>query len=132
MPLLEYLKLVIQSPYNIVGKIDAPRGRVYGRGALDMKGGLYCAIFAVKAIMDAELDGRVLIESVIGEEDGGSGTLAAVVRGHQADAAVIMEPTELMITPAQAGCLTFVLLFRGRQHMGPCVLNVLIRWKSSF
>ncbi|MBV7330560.1 ArgE/DapE family deacylase [Chloroflexi bacterium TSY] len=100
--------------------LDETSGRVYGRGALDMKGGLCCAIFAVKAIMDAgvELDGRVLIESVIGEEDGGSGTLAAVVRGHQADAAVIMEPTELMIAPAQAGCFNFRVTIPGKAAHG--------------
>ncbi|MEM7128096.1 MAG: ArgE/DapE family deacylase [Chloroflexota bacterium] len=95
-------------------------GRVYGRGALDMKGGLCCAIFAVQAIMDAgvTLDGRVLIESVIGEEDGGCGTLAAVARGHRADGAVIMEPTELMIAPAQAGCFNFRITIPGKAAHG--------------
>ncbi|MEM7537415.1 MAG: ArgE/DapE family deacylase [Chloroflexota bacterium] len=99
---------------------DTGNGRVYGRGALDMKGGLCCALFAVKAIMDAgvALDGRVLIESVIGEEDGGCGTLAAVVRGHRADAAVIMEPTELMIAPAQAGCFNFRITIPGKAAHG--------------
>ncbi|MDX1520591.1 MAG: ArgE/DapE family deacylase [Anaerolineae bacterium] len=84
-------------------------GNVYGRGALDMKGGLCCAIFAAKAIHEAgvRLKGKLMIESVIGEEDGGAGTLAAVVRGYQADGAVIMEPTELMVAPAQAGALNF-------------------------
>jgi acetylornithine deacetylase len=84
-------------------------GRVYGRGALDMKGGLCCALFAAKAIRDAgvELQGKLIIQSVIGEEDGGVGTLATVVKGVTADAAVIMEPTELMVAPAQAGALNF-------------------------
>ncbi len=100
--------------------LDEATGRVYGRGALDMKGGLCCAIFAVKAIMDAgiELDGKVLVESVSGEEDGGCGTLAAVVRGHKADAAVIMEPTELMIAPAQAGCFNFKITIPGKAAHG--------------
>lgn len=84
-------------------------GRVYGRGALDMKGGLCCALFAAKAIRDAgiQLEGKLMIQSVIGEEDGGVGTLAAVVRGYQADGAVVVEPTELMVAPAQAGALNF-------------------------
>ena len=75
------------------GSID--QGRVYGRGALDMKGGLCCAIFAAKAIRDAgvQLKGKLMIESVIGEEDGGVGTLAAVMRGYKADGAVVVEPT---------------------------------------
>lgn len=99
---------------------DKSSGRVYGRGALDMKGGLCCAISAVKAIVDAgiELEGRVLIESVIGEEDGGCGTLASRVRGHGADAAVIMEPTELMIAPAQAGCFNFRVTIPGKAAHG--------------
>ena len=80
-------------------------GRVYGRGSVDMKGGLCCALFAARAIQAAgvQLRGRLMIESVIGEEDGGIGTLAAVLRGYHADGAVIMEPTELRIAPAQAG-----------------------------
>ncbi len=90
-------------------------GKVYGRGALDMKGGLACAIFAAKAIHDAgvTLKGKLMIESVIGEEDGGVGALAAVVRGYKADAAVIMEPTELMIAPAHAGALNFRITIPG-------------------
>ncbi|MEM7333281.1 MAG: ArgE/DapE family deacylase [Chloroflexota bacterium] len=90
-------------------------GNVYGRGALDMKGGLVCAIFAAKAIMDAgiELDGKLMIQAVIGEEDGGVGTLATCLRGYSADAAIIMEPTELMVAPAQAGCLNFRITIPG-------------------
>jgi len=90
-------------------------GRVYGRGALDMKGGLCCALFAAKAILDAgiSLPGKLLIHSVIGEEDGGVGTLAAIQRGHVADAAVVVEPTELIVAPAQAGALNFRLTVPG-------------------
>jgi acetylornithine deacetylase len=84
-------------------------GRVYGRGAVDMKGGLCCALFAAKALKEAgvRLKGRLLVESVIGEEDGGVGTLAAVLRGYRADGAVVLEPTELVVAPAQAGALNF-------------------------
>jgi acetylornithine deacetylase len=97
-------------------------GRVYGRGALDMKGGLACGIYAAKAIRDAgvQLKGRLLIQSVIGEEDGGCGTLAAVTRGHTADAAIIMEPTELAIAPVQAGALNFRVTVPGASAHG-CV-----------
>jgi acetylornithine deacetylase len=84
-------------------------GRVYGRGSVDMKGGLLAGVFAVKAIHDTgvELAGSLDIWSVIGEEDGGLGTLATLLRGHTADAAIIMEPTGLAIGVAQAGCLGF-------------------------
>jgi acetylornithine deacetylase len=97
-------------------------GRVYGRGALDMKGGLCCALFAARAIYDAgvQLNGRLLIQSVIGEEDGGCGTLAAVLRGHRADGAVVVEPTELRVAPAQAGAHNFRLTVPGLSAHG-CV-----------
>jgi len=97
-------------------------GRVYGRGAVDMKGGLCCALFAAKALRDAgvHLNGRLIVESVIGEEDGGVGTLAAILRGYTADGAVIVEPTELAVVPAQAGALSFRLTVPGRAAHG-CV-----------
>ena len=96
--------------------------RVYGRGSVDMKGGLCCALFAVKALRDAgvELQGKLLIESVIGEEDGGVGTLATLERGYRADGAVIMEPTELAVVTAQAGALSFRLTVPGKSAHG-CV-----------
>jgi acetylornithine deacetylase len=89
--------------------------RVYGRGACDMKSGLVCNLFAVKAIQAAgiNLKGKVLLQSVVGEEDGGLGTFATLRRGYRADAAVITEPTELDIIPACAGALTFRLRLTG-------------------
>jgi acetylornithine deacetylase len=91
-------------------------GRIYGRGVADMKGGLCCAIFAAKAIKDAgaKLKGRLSVQSVIGEEDGGVGALATVLRGHTADAAVIMEPTELKMGPAHSGALAFSVAVPGK------------------
>lgn len=90
-------------------------GRVYGRGAVDMKGGLACALFAAKAIRDAgvRVRGSLLLESVIGEEDGGVGTLATALRGYRGDGAIVLEPTELKVAPAQAGALSFRVTIRG-------------------
>ncbi|MCA9917992.1 MAG: ArgE/DapE family deacylase [Anaerolineales bacterium] len=100
--------------------VNPADGNVYGRGALDMKGGLCCGLFALKAIMDAgvQLKGRVHVQAVIGEEDGGAGTLAAVLHGPKADAAIIMEPTELMIAPAQAGAYNFRITIPGKAAHG--------------
>lgn len=90
--------------------------RVYGRGTADMKGGLVCALAAVKALTDARVSprGRLLVESVIGEEDGGIGTLAACLRGYRADGAIVLEPTRLRVAPAQAGALCFRVTVPGR------------------
>lgn len=97
-------------------------GRLHGRGSSDMKGGLSCALFAAKAIVDAgiRLKGRLLVESVIGEEDGGAGTLAAILRGYRGDGAIIMEPTGLGVCLVQAGAVNFRLTVRGKAAHG-CV-----------
>ena len=97
-------------------------GRVYGRGSVDMKGGLCCALFALRAVREAgvRLRGRLSVASVVGEEDGGTGTLATILRGHTADGAVVAEPTMLHVVPAQAGSLMFRLVVHGLSAHG-CV-----------
>lgn len=91
------------------------RGRLYGRGALDMKGPLMAGLHAIAAIRAAgvELPGTVKLQSVVAEEDGGLGTLATILRGHVGDAAVVMEPTELAVAPVQAGCVNFRIAVPG-------------------
>jgi acetylornithine deacetylase len=56
----------------------------------------------------------VLVASVIGEEDGGAGTVATLLRGYRADAAIIPEPTGLALVPAVAGSAMFRLRVPGR------------------
>ena len=91
-------------------------GRLYGRGACDMKAGLCAGIFAVEVLqrMGFRPAQDVLIESVIGEETGGIGTLTTIVNGFRADAAILLEPTRLEISPVQAGALTFRLTVSGK------------------
>lgn len=95
-------------------------GRVYGRGACDMKGGLAAAIHALEAIRAAGVDlaGDVALASVVGEEDGGCGTLALLEHGVRADGCIIMEPTQLSVVPAVAGALSWRLQVRGRSAHG--------------
>jgi len=91
-------------------------GRIYGRGACDMKSGLLAALYAVKAVRDSgvPMHGTLTIQSVIGEEDGGIGTFATLLRGFSGDAAIICEPTSLNLIPAQAGALTFTVRISGK------------------
>jgi acetylornithine deacetylase len=95
---------------------------VIGRGACDMKGGLAAALAALRALVasSASLAGRVALHSVIAEEDGGAGTLAAIVRGHRADGALSMEPTQLILAPCHAGALSFRIHVHGLSAHG-CV-----------
>ncbi|CAN5900595.1 ArgE/DapE family deacylase [soil metagenome] len=95
-------------------------GRVYGRGTCDMKGGLAAAIHAVEALATAgvELAGRLSVASVVGEEDGGCGTLALLEHDVTADACVIPEPTELSVVPTVAGALSWRITVRGRSAHG--------------
>lgn len=95
-------------------------GRVYGRGACDMKAGLCAALYAAKALHDAAvpLHGRVSVAPVVGEEDGGLGTLATLLRGHTADGAIVTEPTRLRIVTTGAGSLMFRLTVEGHAAHG--------------
>jgi acetylornithine deacetylase len=97
-------------------------GILYGRGACDTKGGLAAAMHAVEAIVRAgvRLRGEVRIASVVGEEDGGSGTLAALLAGAGTDASgcIVLEPTELSVVPAVAGALSFRVRLRGLSAHG--------------
>ena len=90
-------------------------GRLFGRGVVDMKGALCSALAAARALREAgiELAGALRIQSVIGEEDGGVGTLATIERGHSGDGAIVMEPTRFVVAPAQAGALSFRLTVPG-------------------
>lgn len=95
-------------------------GEVHGRGACDMKGGIVAALLAITGLREAGIDPgvNVVVQSVIGEETGGAGTLAAVMRGFTGDAAIILEPTGGAICPVGAGAASFRLHVSGRAAHG--------------
>ena len=91
-------------------------GKVWGRGAVDMKGGVAAMIAAVEAVQRAGLRprGDVLVESVVDEETGGPGTTQTVEHGYRADAAIVVEPTGLVIQPVEGGLEWLRVVVRGR------------------
>lgn len=101
-----------ESPWS--GAIRA--GQLFGRGSCDMKAGVTANIFAIQCLQAIGFRpaADVLVESVIGEESGGVGTLTTIVKGFKADAAIITEPTRLRLCPVQSGALTFRVRVAGR------------------
>ena len=90
-------------------------GKLYGRGTTDMKAALIGALYALKAVKDTvKLKGKVIFESVIGEEDGGCGALATCLRGYKADAGIVMEPSETKVAPEVAGAMSFKIIVPGK------------------
>ncbi|MBW6464032.1 MAG: ArgE/DapE family deacylase [Bacillota bacterium] len=91
-------------------------GRIFGRGSLDMKGGLAAGITAVKVLRDLGIRtiGDITIASVCGEETGGCGAFALVEDGISADGCIILEPTKQKICHIQSGCHTFKITLKGR------------------
>ena len=101
-------------------------GKLYGRGSVDMKGGVAAYIMALSAIVKSgiQLRGDVIVQSVVDEEGGGNGTIACCERGYKADAAIITEPTELEIMPAHMGWLFYKIRFYGK------ALHGAMKWKG--
>ncbi|WP_088280432.1 ArgE/DapE family deacylase [Ideonella sp. A 288] len=74
--------------------------RLYGRGAADMKAGIVAYTMAFKALqrLGHEPAAPVFLQSVVEEECTGNGALACLVEGYTADAAIIPEPGEGVMT----------------------------------
>ena len=95
-------------------------GALFGRGAVDMKGGVIAGLAAVRAVAAAGgsngsgLAGELMFVTVPSEEDGGAGMLAAIRAGVTGAAAVIPEPSGLDIVTAHAGAITFRLTITGK------------------
>ncbi len=100
---------------------DVRSGRVYGRGACDMKGGVACMLLATEVLrsLDVPLRGDLIVNTVTDEESTGAGSLAVASTGLRADGGIIPEPTGLTAWLGTRGSLMPRITVEGRAgHAG--------------
>lgn len=106
-----------------VGGMTAPHtpridgDRLYGRGAYDMKGGLAAALVACRDASRAGIAGEVVVAAVADEEHASIGVQEALRHVH-ADAAIVTEPTELVVATAHKGFVWMEIDVVGRAAHG--------------
>jgi acetylornithine deacetylase len=99
-----------------VGVMDRPLeprvedGRLYGRGAYDMKGAVAAILLALAQA--PPLKGDLIVTAVADEELASIGTTAVLERV-RADAAIVVEPTELQLAEAHRGFVGFEIETEG-------------------
>jgi acetylornithine deacetylase len=93
-------------------------GRLYGRGAQDMKGGVAAMIDAARVLAEEGFNrGRLVIAAVVDEEHSSIGA-EAVVKNWRADAAIVTEPTDLAIAVGHKGFAWVEVDVEGRAAHG--------------
>jgi acetylornithine deacetylase len=96
------------------GKIDETF--IYGIGVSNMKAGDAAYFCAVRTLIEAgvRLKGDVILTFVVGELQGGIGTLALIEQGLRADYFVNSEPTDLAALTMHAAAFTFLIELVGK------------------
>jgi succinyl-diaminopimelate desuccinylase len=91
-------------------------GAVWGRGSVDMKGGLTAQIACAKPLsrMRDRLAGSLVLHFAAGEECGEPGTLSLIQNGFVGDWGITTEPTSLAVATAQRGTVWLRIRVVGR------------------
>ena len=105
----------------LVPRIES--GRLYGRGAYDMKGGLAAVLAAAAQLAQGQpLCGDLIITAVADEEHASIGTEAVIAHlrdaGVRVDAAIVTEPTDLQLCVAHKGFAWAGITTHGRAAHG--------------
>lgn len=93
-------------------------GRLYGRGSVDMKGGVAAMLGAARAVAARGLPAGRLVVAAVADEEYASLGAEALVRTMRADAAVVTEPTDLEIAVGHKGFSWVEVETRGRAAHG--------------
>jgi succinyl-diaminopimelate desuccinylase len=101
---------------------DLAEGRIYGRGAADMKGGLAAAMIAAAAIKRSgtSLRGSLVVGALVDEEGDmlGAKHLCTTPTGRSLSAAIICEPEQNELCLEQRGVVWARVVVRGRMAHG--------------
>jgi acetylornithine deacetylase len=92
-------------------------GKLYGRGAYDMKGGVAASLWTAAQAKERGLRGDVIVTCVADEEVASLGT-QAVLETWRAAAAIVTEPTELDLCVAHKGFVWWEVNVQGRAAHG--------------
>jgi succinyl-diaminopimelate desuccinylase len=94
-------------------------GKVWGRGAADMKGALAVMIALAKIMKEIKFNGNLVLTFAVGEETGLPGTKQILTsylpkKGIKGEFGIVLEPTELKVATAQRGSIKFEVLVHGK------------------
>jgi acetylornithine deacetylase len=105
----------MRAPFNPIER----DGKIYGRGSGDMKGGVAAMIEAARSLANSGgiKSGRLIIAAVVDEEYASIGA-EALVEKWTADAAVVTEPTDLVVSVGHKGFSWIEIKTEGRAAHG--------------
>jgi len=99
-------------PYSGIVK----EGKLFGRGAADMKGGLTAAMLTLKTLKQTNfrLKGTLMVQFAVGEETAEPGTRKLVEKGFTGNWAIVLEPTGLRVATSVKGLAWYKISVRGQ------------------